>query len=232
MEPIQQPEIACLINNLRRLDILQGLDDDTLTELAHSAIWREYAPGAIVFLEGESNAALYYLHIGWLKLSKSSLDGREQTLRFLGPGEIFNGVSVFASQPNPVTAITLEATGLWLIPRAVTHRLLTAHPSIALHVIDKMAARLSELSTLVADLSLHTVEARLAQLLLQESADGVMERRHWATQVELAARLGTVSDVLSRVFQTLTKDGVIDVNRYEIRILDRQALELLAIAEK
>lgn len=232
MESMKQPDIDSFVNNLRKLEILQGINDDLLVELGQSAIWREYSPGAIVFLEGESNAALYYLHAGWLKLTKSSPDGREQTIRFLGPGETFNGISVFGSQPNPVTAITLEQTALWLIPRSSMHILVTKYPAVALRIIGNMAERLSELTTLVAELSLSTVEARLAKLLLSESTDNLMRRHRWATQAELAARLGTVPDVLSRVFQSLSKGGVISINRNEIHILDRPTLEAIAASEK
>ena len=83
------------LDNLRTIAFLDGLDDAALTKLAQSAIWREYAPNAIIFLEGETAAAIYYLSFGWVKVVKSSADGREQILRFLSPGETFNELSVF-----------------------------------------------------------------------------------------------------------------------------------------
>ncbi len=219
------------IDKLRTMAFLNSLDDDAFAGLAQNAVWREYAPGAVIFLEGEHATAIYYLEFGWMKVIRSSLDGREQILRFLGPGEAFNELSVFANKVNPATAIALEAAGAWLIPRAAVRQLLTSHPEVAVHVIESIADRVISLVSLVADLSLHSVEARAARMLLDECEDGVLTRKRWATQTELAARLGTVPDVLSRALRGMVEVGAIEMNRNEFRILDRQALEAMAMVE-
>ena len=85
----------------------------------------------------------------------------------------------------------------------------TTDPTLALPMLDSMATRISELVELVADLSLHTVTARLARLLLEQAQDDLIQRRSWATQAEMAARLGTVPDVLSRALRTLIEAGLI-----------------------
>lgn len=219
------------LDKLRVIAFLQGLDDAVLVELSGHAIWREYAAGALIFLEGEHAAAIYCLEFGWVKASKSSPDGREQILRFLGPGETFNELSIFANKPNPATAIALEPVGAWLIPRDVVRDLLLTHPQVAARVIENIADRVIYLASLVADLSLHSVEVRVARLLLDEAVDDVMARRRWATQTELAARLGTVPDVLSRALRSMSDAGIITVDRQEIRILDRATLETMAQAQ-
>jgi CRP/FNR family transcriptional regulator len=86
--------------------------------------------------------------------------------------------------------------------------------------------------TLASDLSLKTVEARFAKLLLEQTDGDVIERRRWTTQTELAARLGTVPDVLSRVTRDLTKAGLIEIDRQYIRILDRQGLAERAMLQE
>jgi CRP-like cAMP-binding protein len=87
-----------------------------------------------------------------------------------------------------------------------------------------MADRIAYLAGLVADLSLHSVEVRLARLLLEEASDGALVRQSWMTQAELAARLGTVPDVLNRALRSLADLGLIRVDRRRITILDRPAL--------
>lgn len=79
----------------------------------------------------------------------------------------------------------------------------------------------------MADLSLHSVEAQVTRMLLDESEDGVLTRKRWATQTELAARLGTVPDALSRALRISAEAGVIEMDRNEFRILDRQGLEAM-----
>jgi CRP/FNR family transcriptional regulator len=213
-----------LFQNLCTLSLFAELPHDLIGQLVASAIPKHYSAGAVVFFEGEQAEGLYYLDSGWIKVIKSSMEGREQVLRFLGPGETFNEMGVFAHRPNPATAIALEETVVWVIPHQAMHLILAAHPDIAMRVIATMADRIVDLVSLIADLSLHTVEARLARLLLEQADEGVVHRRRWTTQAELAARLGTVPDVLSRALRSLMDDEIIILERHQIQILDRRRL--------
>lgn len=213
-----------LVEKLQAGSFLRGLAPEALAQMVRSAVWREYPPGAVIFLEGDAAPALYYVDTGWVKVVKVSPEGREQILQFFGPGEIFGGMGVFVDRPAPATAIALEQTGIWLLQRDEIRRMLAANPAMALQVIEFMADRLTELVTLVADLSLHTVTERLARLLLAEADGDVVQRRRWATQAEMAARLGAVPDVLNRALRTLVEEELIELGRQQIRILDRHGL--------
>ena len=220
-----------LCEQLQSTPYFAGLDAETVHRLAGLATWHEYAPGAIVFLEGDTNTGLYSVHTGWVKVVKFSPDGREHVLRYIGAGELFNEIGVFLARPNPATAIALEQSVLWQLHRSLLKPLLTVRPDLLLHVMANMADRITYLAGLVADLSLHTVEVRLARLLLDEAADDALVRHAWLTQAELAARLGTVPDVLSRALRTLSDAGLIRVERKQITILDRAGLAKRAIVE-
>lgn len=213
-----------LLKRLQSLDILRGVEPEMLAAIAERSTWKVYQPDAVVFWEGAVEANLYYLQYGWLKVIKYGVDGREQILRFLGPGEIFNEVGVFARRPSPATAMTLEEAGIWLIPRAGLEQIVASYPQVALRLLENMAERFISLVDLTADLSLRTVEARLAKLLLEQAEGDAIPRRRWTTQNELAARLGTVPDVLSRALRELTRAGLIETDRQQIRILDRPGL--------
>ncbi len=222
------PERRGLVAQLRANPFFRGLDEPTLNDLARDAVWREHAAGEVIFLEGDASPGLYYLEAGWLKAVKTSPEGREQVLRFIGPGETFNEIGVFAQLPNPATAIALEAVGVWLLRREGLMRLLRQQPDLAGHVIENMASRVIDLVNLVADLSLRPVTGRLARLLLDGATGDVLHRPHWHTQAELAAQLGTVPDVVQRALRGLAADGLIEVERTLIRLRDRAALEKLA----
>jgi len=195
-----------------------------LQTLVGLATWHEYAPGAVVFLEDDGNTGLYSVHSGWVKVVKFSLDGREQVLRYFGPGEVFNEIGIFLARPNPATAIALERSVLWQLHRTALQPVFAARPDLLLHVMANMADRIVYLAGMVADLSLHTVEVRLARLLLDAAPDGALVRQSWLTQSELAARLGAAPDVLSRALRTLADAGLIQFDRRQITILDRPAL--------
>ena len=222
-------QVDHFVQQLRTIPFFEGLDEASLQELARGAGRREYQANEMVVLEGEAQPGLYYLEYGWLKVVKISPAGREQTLRFLEPGETFNEIGVFTNQANPATAIALEPAGIWLIRREVLLRLLQNRPEFAQHIIAQMAERMLYLVSLVTDLSLRPTTGRLARLLLEDATDGVLHRPRWYTQAELAARLGTVPDVIQRALRGLEKDGFIAVERRQIRILDQQSLTEIAI---
>ena len=213
-----------LLKRLQTFEFLHGLDHETIAALAKSAVWKVFAPDAVVFWEGDTETNLYYLQYGSLKALRTAPDGREQVLRFLDTGEIFNEIGVLAKRPNPVTAVALEESGIWLIPRHALEEVVMKHPQTALQIIGNMADKIISLVTLASDLSLKTVEARFAKLLLDSTDGDVIERRRWTNQTEMASHLGTVPDVLSRVIRELTKAGLIEMDKQQIHILNRAGL--------
>ncbi len=80
----------------------------------------------------------------------------------------------------------------------------------------------------VEDLFLRTVESRLARYLLQTASGDVLQRQRWPTRAEMAARFGTVPDVLNRAFRALAEEGLIRLDRHQITILDRGELQMWA----
>ena len=100
--------------------------------------------------------------------------------------------------------------------------------TFAQNIIHVLATRLHHTVNVIADLSFRPVNGRLANLLLQESKGEGWFRPSWFTQYELAARLGTVTDVIQRTLRKMEAQGLIEVDRDQIRILHREGLENLA----
>jgi CRP/FNR family transcriptional regulator, dissimilatory nitrate respiration regulator len=209
----------------------QGFCEETLQRMAAAAIYRLYEAEQVVFLEGDEAVGLYIVEAGWLKLIKSSSSGREQVVTFVGTGETFGEIAALTLHTNLVTAIALEPTTLWLVPGEVFLQLLADKPCMAQVVVLVLAQRLLHLLGLVEDLSLRSVGGRTAQLLLDLSDEEIVWRQPWATQAELAARVGTVPRVLSRALRTLSEEKVIAVGRNQITILDRKKLEEKSVAD-
>lgn len=209
---------------LSSVPYLAELDEHVLHALAAAATVRRYAAGQVVFLEGEPCAGLYVVQEGWLKSFKLSLEGREQVIRFVGPGEAFNEIGVLAGSVNQVSVAALEPATIWIIRRDALLRLMDESPSLARIITQNLAQRVLYLLTLVEDLSLRTVEARLARLLLEHADESTLHRRQWTTQTEMAARLGTVLDVVNRALHKLADEGLIRLERHQIELLDRKGL--------
>lgn len=215
-------------NLLKTVSYFAKLDDAALASVERAAIRRDYDAEQVILIEGEPCAGLYIVESGWLKAVRIGLDGREQVLQTLQPGESFNAISVFTDAPNQATVAALEPSVVWMVRREVLLKLLEEHPSLARQVIHELAGKVQHLIRLVEDLSLRSVEARLARLLLEQTEGGSVQRRRWATQAEMASRLGTVPDVVNRALRKLSDGGLIHVERHQIQILDKDGLRNLA----
>jgi CRP/FNR family transcriptional regulator len=213
--------------DLDKIPWFKVLDQAGWTELLAATQLRPYSPGEIIFLEGTPPENLYLIHRGWVKAVKLSSEGREQILDFLGPGQPLNVAPVFAEQAHPATLIAQEACELWAIPQPTLLALLDRYPAMARLIIRTLASWLLHTISLIEDLSLRPVVSRLAKLLLMQLPDDqqtLIPRQRWATQAEIAARLGTVPDVVNRALRSLADEGLIQVDRHQIIILDRTRL--------
>ena len=200
------------------------LSADDLRLVEQAAVRKVFQPKQMVVIEGDIDSGLFIVESGWLKAIKLSTGGREQVLHYLGPNQVFNAVGVFTETHAQASVIALEESVVWWIERDTMQHLINTHPGLAQCVIRDLAGRLQHLVGLVEDLSLRTIESRLARILVDEAAQYTVTRRKWLTQIELAARLGTVPDVLNRALRKLEEEELIEVTRQQIQIKDLAAL--------
>jgi CRP/FNR family transcriptional regulator len=217
---------------LRRVPYFAGLSDDVLAALAAVTIQRQLARGQLIFEEGEPCAGLYIVAAGEIKVFKLSPQGREQVIRQFGPGSTFNEVPVLDGGPNPASTAAVTDATVCVITRDDIKRLAQTYPAFAWALIESTARHARHLVMMVEDLSLRSVKARLARLLLVEAqrsvGAGEIDRSQMITQAEMAARLGTVREMIGRVLRDLADDGLIVFDRHRIMIKDREALAALA----
>lgn len=213
---------------LARIHHFDGIPPEVQERIAASVFPRHFAAGQVIYIEGEPAEALYLLERGWVKATRMSRDGREQAMLFLESGEIFGDIAVFSGTTYPGTVVALEDVDVWTIPADKFLELTKQYPALAMAVIRHLSGRVLHYIGLVEDLSLRNVEARLANTLLQhaEAREGqlIVPRRDWTTFDEMAVRLGTVRDVLSRGLKTLEAEGLLRVEKQAIVLLDPKGL--------
>lgn len=224
----QEDSLAQFIERLRESSLFGSLNEDGLAFLWSQAKQLQYPAGALLFGEGDPSHGLYWLQSGTLKAVKYSTSGREQILHLVKPGQTFNEAGAVSTLPNPATVVALAPAQVWHIPRETIKQLIQQDPDFAQSIIDALSARLRHSATLIEDLSLRPVISRLSRLILDEAEENTLLRPSWYTQDELAARLGTVTDVVQRSLRKLEADNLIEVGRHRILIIDRAELEQLA----
>ena len=179
---------------------------------------------AMVLLEGESAENLYFVASGVVKVFKTSVEGKEQILSIVHPGESFNDVPIFDGGSNPVSAQAMGPVLLYGIKRNDMEIVVKDHPQIALNIIKVLASRIRHLVALVADFSFKHVIGRVAKILVEHIGDE-MGRRPRLTQQEMAAMAGTAREVVGRSLKELEEAGVIKLDRHRIVIADKEALQ-------
>jgi CRP/FNR family transcriptional regulator len=172
-------------------------------------------------MEGDQPPGLFIVLQGYVRLSCTAPDGREQVLDIVGPGEYFNAVPIFDGKPNPTTAKTRSHVECLLLQREDVLELIQKHPDFALAALRDMAEQLRELQTLVEDLAFRSVRGRLARQLLTEAREGTANMTHQ----ELAERTGTVREIAGRALRRLAEEQLVQLSRGHIIVLDRAGLE-------
>jgi CRP-like cAMP-binding protein len=210
---------------LRKVSFCAGLPDTVIADLAAIAAPLRRTAGAFVQFEGDEAAAMYVVAEGYVKIARTSTSGREQVLNVIGPGNHFNTVPMFDGGPCPANAQALSEVSLLALPRDGLRRVVERHPALALAMLKEFTGRVRHLVNLVDELALHTVQGRLAGLLLEQAAAAARgESSPPLTQAEMAARLGTVREMIGRALKTFEALGLIRLDRGTISILDRAGL--------
>jgi CRP-like cAMP-binding protein len=211
---------------LRTVSFCAGLPAAAVTALASIAAPLQRAAGSFIQFEGDPAECMYLIVRGHVKIARSAASGREQVLYVLGPGSHFNTVPMFDGGVCPANVQTLTDVALLALPRERLLRVVEQHPALALALLKEFTGRLRHLVDLVDDLALHTVQGRLAGLLLEQAnAAERGESTPPLTQAEMAARLGTVREMVGRALKTFEALGLIQLDRGTITLVDREGLE-------
>jgi len=218
-------DTAQIIQVLRKNSYFNSLSQAILSEIARGTQLACFNRGEFVFWEGEECTGLHVVEKGSVKLFKLSPQGRELVVRVLEEGATFNEVPVFDNGLNPISVAALEDSEIWIIEAALLRCALARYPELAQSVIANLTENLRTLLGMVEELSFFQVVNRLARLISQMPTDVETGAKvGWLTQDELAARLGTVREVVTRSLRVLERSGAIRVNRRQVVVVDEVRL--------
>jgi CRP/FNR family transcriptional regulator len=207
---------------LHKNEYFEGLDEDLLKLVAEHMQLREYERGEALFWEGDPCAGLHIIEQGFVKLYRLSPQGRQYIVRVLQEGDTCNEVPTFDGGTNPVNVEALETTHVWVIQADILQDLLGKHPDFAQKVINNLGKNLRGLVRMVSEMAFYQVTHRLARLISDQSPDE-LSGTPW-TQEQLAARLGTVREVVARSLKELERSGAINLDKRRIAISDPDVL--------
>jgi CRP-like cAMP-binding protein len=210
-------------NTKERLATLRGneyfddLPEAMLEEIAEHMNLREYQRGDVLLWEGDPCDGLYILQRGLAKIFRLSPQGRQYIVRILQEGDTFAEVPAFDGSPNPVNVEALEDCSVWVINAEMLRGLIISHPQFAQKVLRNFGKMLRGMVGKISEMAFYQVTHRLARLISEMSKEKPMP--YW-TQEHLAARLGTVREVVARSLKELERSGAIKIEDRRIQIAD------------
>lgn len=219
---------------LRQTALFRDLDASILDFLALGSVEKRLARDEILFLAGEQATGLYVIAEGSVRAFRTGGDGREQVIHVEKAVTTIAEVPVFDDGVYPSTVAAEEASRVLFIAKEKIRAACLKHPHLAIAAARLFAMRLRNCAELVESLSLREVGQRLAEFLLDQAtkngkpSDHGVTFRQELTHNQLAARIGTVREVVSRVMLRLQQQGLLETKGRLITIPDRPALERYA----
>jgi CRP-like cAMP-binding protein len=224
---------------LRQSELFRTLPEDLLQKIAALAIPRQLSRGQVLFSEHDEASGVYVVIRGELRSVRQSADGREQVLSTERAGATLAAVAVFNDGKFYSTMIADTSAEVICIAKRDMFQLCREHPEILWKAAKLLADMVRHHAELIETLVFRNVEERLAQHLLTIARlRGVPVENGCAfemtlTRTEIAGRLGSVREVVSRAFTHLQENGLIRLDGQRlVTIPDMRALQQFAGAER
>lgn len=223
-----------ILDIMAHTPLFGGLSQEQLAQIGRIAQQKRYSRGEPVFWDGDPGIGFYVVAEGKIKIYKTSAEGKEQILHIYGPGHPFGEVPVFSGSRFPANAQAIEKSNLLFFPRKDFIDLISGNPSLALNMLAVLSMRLRQFTVQVENLSLKEVPARLASYLIylsnEQDNPGMVDLP--ISKGQLASLLGTIPETLSRIFNKMSLHDLLSVEGSRISLLNREALEALAVGGK
>ena len=211
---------------LASVPMFSGLQRDELLKFAELTRERTYPKGSVILFQGDPGDSLYVLRQGRAKVVLIGEDGREVILGVLEPGAHFGELALIDDQPRSAHVIAMEDSQLLILRREDFRRRVEANPSVAWALLTELSRRLRRADQKIGGLVLLDVPGRISRLLLDlssESTNGTIEKP--LTHQTIAQMIGASRETVSRAMKDFQEANWISVERRQITISDRPALE-------
>lgn len=210
---------------LRGLPYMATLAAPVLHAIAEASTIRAHCAGEVLAIQGDPCPGLLIVQSGRIKTSLLSPSGREHILDIYGPGEAVNEADALGGTPSMATIEALDEATTLVTGCHTLDLLLDQLTPAARSALQVLAGRCRHLVSVIGDLSLRPVTARLAGLLLDHAR---RPDRPTLTRGQMAAHLGTVREMVSRSLRDLERSGVLRIEQGQIVIVERDELARLA----
>ncbi len=225
---MQQPSPE-KIDYLSSIQIFRDLTPGELAAMDQQITMSTCRPGKIFYMPEDSGEVLFLLKKGRVQLYRLAPNGKKLVVATLGPGSIFGEMSIVGQGMHNTFAEAVDECVLCVMSRSDVERLVREKPDVAFRFVEAMGERLSQLETRLEDIAFKSIPARLAGLLLQlaeeQGGSGVVTGY---THQDFGELLGTYRETVTQTLSEFKADGLIEIGRKKVTLLDIPALQAMA----
>jgi CRP-like cAMP-binding protein len=222
------PKIAAL----SEIALFAALSESELHGLAQRSLEKKFAADEMLFWEGEPCVGIFLIIQGSVKIFRTSPSGREVMLSIETAPATVAELPLFDGGTYPASVRVVEPVVALFINKNDFQQFCRQNPDVALKVLAVVGRRLRQLVGLVESMTFGSVTQRLARMLLEASKAARSDTFELpATHQELASRLGTVREVVSRNLGRFRAQGLISIRDREVQIVNRAGLQLESEAQ-
>jgi CRP-like cAMP-binding protein len=219
---------------LRGLPLFERMDSAALDDVLSRAASQRYAPGDVVFDQGETADRFFVLLHGRLRVTQVTPEGQQIVVRMVSPGDLF-GIAKALQRPDypgTATAVLESIAVAW--PMSAWSDIVDAHPAFAVNAMQVMGERLQEAHSRIREISTEVVERRVGHAVLRlASQSGYPEKDGIRidfpiSKQDIAEMTGTTLHTVSRILTNWEEAGLVSGGRQKLLVKNPHRLLLIA----
>src|SRR5882672_10464851 len=202
---------------VKKIPLFQDVSHDTIHKLVQCVELKEVRRRQVIYLPGDPGQAVFFVNGGRVKISKVTRDGKELTLAYRGPGEIFGELVMIDGGPREEMAEAMENALITEIDRAEFEKIVQKEGVIGFRLTKIVAQRRRD------------VENKIEQLIFKDVDDsrGTLVSLK-ITHQEMANLIGSTRETVSLTLSQFKRKGLIQTEGRKVILADPEGLRALA----
>ncbi len=216
------------LDYLSDVDLFRDLSERDMVELDRMTTITNVLRGRVFYQPEDVSEVLFLIKEGRVQLYRISPEGKKLVIATLGPGTVFGEMALLGQQMHNAFAEALDDCLILVMSRADLERLILNKPSVGLRMLEITGRRLNDAEMRLEDMAFKGIPARLASLLLRLAAERGSNEIIGLTHQDLAETIGTYRETATQVLNDLKVQGLIEIGRKRIDLLDPERLAQVA----
>ncbi len=223
LNPTPAEETSLKLNLLSTVDIFRDLNQEEMQDINRMVNMVTIKKGHILYRPEEEAEILFLLKKGKIQVYTLTAEGKRLIIETLEPGTFFGEMPLTAQSMHQTFAEATEDSLVCVLSRGDLERLLQSKPKVAVRLLEALSHRLEETRTRLEESTFRNATTRVGRTLLRLTV-GTSELTG-LTHQELADSVGLYRETVTNVLNHLQAEGLVELGKKRIVILDRVGLE-------